>query len=376
MKTRLALFLTVLLAAPSMAGGQEVTDLLGKMQSATVSTTYQGTLTTVIVNTPCPKIYQYKIVNYGNLQRQEEMLTDGIEKEISYDDGRYLWRFFPHRNLIIKERSCQTRLVSEQITENLELLRQNYAIKVAGIFNLNGRNGYRICFTPKSDDRPQQIYWIDGETGLPFKIEKYGPERQLVSVSSFSEIDFGVPGTGNSFLKVPSETLVREVNAQGNLTLGKALGLMGSEILLPAYLPSGFIRKDICVKNQGGKKVLQFFYTDGLSSLSLFERPFNEKYFRGLQASSEKARIDGIEHAFLRTSGALNTLTVASRPLTSTLIGEIFKNQITKVAVSLKPANALQLGSELSSRPTPHNAETAAPSTTIGNEPGELVVPR
>ena len=115
---------------PSLLFGQDLNDILSKMQKADSSIQYQGTLTTVLINTPFIKVSRYKVSNYGNFCRREELLSNGINKEINFDDGKYLWRFFPHKNLVIKEKSRKMRLLQYQVKENLELLKQNYHIQI------------------------------------------------------------------------------------------------------------------------------------------------------------------------------------------------------------------------------------------------------
>jgi negative regulator of sigma E activity len=268
------------------------------------------------------------------------MLTDSDEKVVSYDDGQYLWRFFPHKNLVIKESTRQPTLKPLQSAEKLELVRRNYHIKVVGIYYVNSRTGYRIRFTPKTADRPQQVYWIDATTGVPLKIEKYGPQDQLVSVSSFSDLEFNVPNNQGLFLmRVPSHTLVAEVNEEGNLSLRRARRLMGQQVSIPDYLPTGFVEKNICFKSQGTKKVLQIFYSDGLSSLSVYQQPYEEKDLARVERASTRISVKGRD-AFLSTSGTLHTLTVPAKPISSTLMGEIFPTEITKIAGSLYPHEA------------------------------------
>ena len=334
MKVRLTLLAALLIAVPRLIYAQDIdlNDLLQKMQAANGSAKYQGTLTTVIINASCPKIYQYEIINLGNHQRHEEMLTESENKQVSYDDGHYLWRFFPYKNLLIKEPTRQISCSLLQSAQTLELVKKNYHINVEGIYTINERNGYRLRFTPKKTDRPQVVYWIDAATGVPLKIEKYGSDNQLVSISSFSKLNFQIPHNQGLFLKVPSHTLVAEVNEKGHLTIRKARSLMGNHVAAPAYLPSGFIQKNICLKNQGNKKILQMFYTDGLTSLSVYQEPYDPQ--KSPIAEDNKVTVQGRE-ASLSTSGTINTLTVPTKPLTSTLIGEVFPDEITKIAASL-----------------------------------------
>ncbi|MBW1679041.1 MAG: DUF4367 domain-containing protein [Deltaproteobacteria bacterium] len=305
------------------------------MGEANFSVKYQGTLTTILINTPFTKVYRYKIVNYGNLQRREELLTDGVNKEVNFDDGKFLWRFFPNKNLVIKGKSCIISPLHFRRQNNLELVKQNYGIQVVGKYDIDGRDGYKILFNPKKTDRPQQIFWIDAKTGIPFKIEKYGPNDRLVSVSSFSNINFQVPTHKNLYLKVPPQTNIREIKEKCNLSILKAKSLMGNRIFSPQYLPAGFKLKNIVLRIHGKQKNLQLFYTDGLSALSVFQKQFTVKDHEDW---SQFIKIKlGKSDAFFTTSGALNTLNIRSRPISTTLMGEIFQEEIIKVAESLNP---------------------------------------
>ena len=319
---------------PSLLFGQDLNDILSKMQKADSSIQYQGTLTTVLINTPFTKVSRYKVSNYENFCRREELLSNGINKEINFDDGKYLWRFFPHKNLVIKEKSRKMRLLQYQVKKNLELVKQNYHIQIVGEYTINNRLGHKILFRPQIADRPKQLFWIDNKTGVPLKIEKYGIDNKLVSISSFSEIDFNNPFRQKKLcLKVPPQTCVTEINEKGNLTISEAKRLMGGQVLIPEYLPFGFKLKNIILRTKRKTKILQLFYTDGLSSLSIFQRQFIQNR-GGKFTQFVKIKLGGDE-AFFSTSGSLNRLNIRSQPISTTLMGEICKKEMIKIGKSL-----------------------------------------
>ncbi|MBN2467740.1 MAG: hypothetical protein JXD19_06265 [Deltaproteobacteria bacterium] len=346
MKLFAAFFASCIVIFGTVAGAEQIDDILSKMQEANTGIAYEGTLTTVLINSPFPRSYQYKVSNYGNLHRKEELLTEGMNKEIDYDDGTHLWRFFPHKNLVIKEKSRNLRLLQYQVKENLELVRQNYDVQILGEYDLNSRRGHRILFKPIVGDRPQQIFWIDEQTGVPFRTEKYGTNNQLVSVSSFSKIAFSSPSEQDGlFLKVPPHTLMTEILEKGNLTLAEAYKLTNGRVYVPQYIPSGFKLKNIIMRIQGGTKILQLFYSDGLSSLSIFQR-HNGTLGRKPFPHFLKIKV-GTKEAFLCTSGSLNTLNMICTPIKITLMGELFQEEMVKVGSSLTPTvSGVSFGSD------------------------------
>jgi len=332
----LAALITILIFTgfTSLAVSQEVTpapkdsnidQILTKLQANSL-VKYQGIMTTILVNNPISKIYHYKIENYGNIFRREELLTNGFEKEIDYDDGKNLWRFFPNKNLLIKETTKINQPIANSFLKDLiNLVKKNYEIKILGEYEYHQRIGYKVLFKPKIPDRPQQIYWIDYQTGIPLKIEKYGPDNELISVTSFSQIDFQLtPNKENLELMVPPQTQLTEVKEKFNLNLTEAKNQMENKIIEPLYLPAGFNLNNIIVRELGDEKIAQFFYTDGLSSLSIFQKCLKKETVTG-------------EAVFFTSSGTLNIINLKYNLLSITIMGEVFKEEIFKVAESLMP---------------------------------------
>jgi negative regulator of sigma E activity len=340
-KLSIVFYLFFILVAFRVAIGQDknqsednINHILMKMQQANTLMKYQGIMTTVLINNPFSEVGRYKIENYGNIFRKEEFLTNGIDKEIDYDDGRNLWRFFPNKNLLIKETTKINRPLSNKPQEILDLVKKNYEIKILGEYEVNKRTCNKVVFKPKTNDRPQQIYWIDTQTGIPLKIEKYGSDNEVVSISSLSAIDFQMTANKENLdLLVPPQTELIEVNEKFNLTPTDAKNQMGNELTFPIYIPNGFNLNNIIVRSLGSEKTIQYFYTDGLSSFSIFQKPLhqinstiNTPY--GNMMVKEKTTV-------LSSSGTMNIITIHSTKMNTTVMGEIYKDAILKVAESL-----------------------------------------
>jgi hypothetical protein len=102
-----------------------ISQILMKMQQANSLIKYQGIMTTILINSPFSEVCRYKIENYGNILRKEELLTNGIDKEIDYDDGKNLWRFFPNKNSLIKETTKINHPLNSKSKEILYLVKKN-----------------------------------------------------------------------------------------------------------------------------------------------------------------------------------------------------------------------------------------------------------
>ena len=129
--------------------------------------------------------------------------------------------------------------------------------------------------------------------------------------------------------------LEKYVETEELLTLEKAKTQLGDEINIPSYIPPGFILNNIILRAQGPEKTLQLLYTDGLSSLSIFQKKTKEgrrviKTPIGTVQLKEKT-------AFFSSSGTMQIINLRSAPISTTLMGEVFKDEIVKVAESLTP---------------------------------------
>lgn len=334
-------FLLVFLCHPAPSAAQDIGQILAKMRDANTTVQYRGVLTTVFFNTPFTKVYQYQVAKYANGHRREELLTSGLNKEINFDDGTYLWRFFPNKRLVIRERSRLGNPLTPQTHHNLDLLKRNYDIRVTNE-KIDDRAGYKVLFAPKLPNRPLQIYWIDAHTGLPLKIERYGPKKTLLSLSSFSAIDFQPkPQDDANPLMVPPKTAIAEIEEKGNLTAQDAEDILHTKLPTPTYLPEGFTLRNIALRTQGNRKTVQFFYTDGLSALSIFHRPYEP----GDISTPFDKQDPKTAEPLLTTTGTLHTIRLRSDQLAITLMGDVFREELVKVAksiVQMPPSNPFQ----------------------------------
>jgi negative regulator of sigma E activity len=332
-------FLSSFFLLPFTGNCQDAHEILIKMIEGHSTANYHGTLTTIFINTPFPQVHKSKIVNYGNSHRREEVLGSKENSRVTFDDGKFLWRFFPNKNMVIKEKSRIGTPIAFPIRDNLELLERNYAIRILGEYTIDGREGHKILFQPTKNDRPRQVFWIDEETGIPVKIEKYGPDTKLASVTSFSEITFAPPLKEEIIsLKVPPHTNISEVKEKSNLSIEKATTLMGGRVFLPNYLPPGFVLKNVAFRVSDKEKVLQVFYSDGLSALSVFQKrskPEEDTVVTPFGKVKLRRR-----EAFMHSSGTLNIMSIRSQDLSLTLVGEVFRDEIRKVAESFDAEKA------------------------------------
>ncbi|MDY6862571.1 MAG: outer membrane lipoprotein-sorting protein, partial [Thermodesulfobacteriota bacterium] len=225
-----------------------IDDVLLKFGNYKLSVDYKGKLLTVFVDSAIPFVHKYEICNLPSASQREEKIIEG-DKEVSFDDGKFLWRYLPKRNLVIQENSRLKRQKGIDPRSYLASVKKNYTIEIVDKKTILHRNAYLVLFKPKSQDRPKQLIWIDCSCGIPLRLEKYDSSGKLAIVSSFSQITIINKIDSPLNLKVPSNTNLTRINEKSNITLDQVQKIINRDIYVPEYLSSGFYLKNIVLRN-------------------------------------------------------------------------------------------------------------------------------
>lgn len=328
------LLLVCLLTAPSAwAEGIAASELLNKMGNSKVKLSFRGNQVVISFQVPNPNVSRVLVSQLiPNLGKKEIVSSSGESTEVVIEDGKYQWRYIPFYRLIIK-RPQETPDEARQSTDkNIQLVKKNYYVKVGEKQDLVNRATFIVTLQPRVANRPRHWIWVDKDSGLPLKTEVYSSEGQLALVSAYSKIDFAPNLSGEDFkLRIPRRASVREVEEKTNLGLAKAEELFGEKALLPAYLPSGFVLRDVTVSFIGGSRRLQLLYSDGLSSISVFQETSLRRAGKGVffQKGVKKAK------PLFHSRGLNKMLGFPSGDRQIMLIGDISEEEISKIAHSI-----------------------------------------
>jgi len=306
-----------------------VDEILLKFGNYKFSVDYKGKLVTVFVNSAIPFVHKYEICNLPSATQREEKMAEG-NKEVSFDDGKFLWRYLPYRNLVIQESSQLKRQKRADLKLQLASIKKNYNIEIQDKKKILHRNAYLVLFKPKREDRPKQLIWIDSSNGIPLRSEKYDSKGKLAIISSFSEIKIINKIDTPLNLKVPSNTNLTCVNEKSNITLDQVRKMITREIYVPEYLPFGFNMKNITLRKDSNESILQLFYSDGLVAFSIFQGKKKDKtlYKNPFDSSHNNRRV------LYYTKGLLKVLDFNKGNTGISIVGEMFWDELKKVSES------------------------------------------
>lgn len=190
-------------------------------------------------------------------------------------------RFFPPPPFL------QPDQMEDAQIHNTQILLKNYKVRVLDGGSVAGRNTYLIEIDSKNSDRPSSKIWIDTEKSIALKTEQYNTKKVLQRVIAYSTIDFEPVIDDSSFqiprkfwdMRRPFRHSDREEiwnYTQGKPDLDKIRDKVHFEIMLPDRVSGGFALQSINIIKIGKEQNIHLKYTDGLTTLSVFQSPSNE----------------------------------------------------------------------------------------------------
>ena len=189
------------------------------------------------------------------------------------DNGKLRVEYIPGMSNPNLYASLNSSLAKKRRKKDLNLILANYTISQSADEYIAGREAYVISLIHQQPDSPGLKRWIDKETFLSLKQERYNSEGELTSSSQFVEIHFGkktsqeelngMPESGESGkLLSPHEVIsdIEELKERSKFPLS-----------FPRYLPSGYSFQEGILLTGGQRVVLTS--TNGLETIVLFQGP-------------------------------------------------------------------------------------------------------
>lgn len=148
----------------------------------------------------------------------------------------------------------------------LELLATNYDVAVQGSEEVAGRPAY-VVTVARPGSSPAARFWIDRATRLPLRREVLDGAGRTVRASAFIQLSVGDAQVS----EIVREDAANMPAAPQGVPADVAV-LRDDGWHLPAALPSGLQLVDVRVTGEGDATTLHLTYSDGLSTVSVFEQ--------------------------------------------------------------------------------------------------------
>ena len=265
-----------------------------------------------------------------SLKRGDQELHKGSER--NRREGRRDQRRGDRRRFSLDRKRMATLSQRE-----VELLAQNYVFNSVPADPIAGQDTDLVTVSPRFEARPTKRLYLARDTGVILRIEDFDSDGNLRFMSVYTQISFEEDAVEQKLAewrrdeKSPAEKRRRRSQP---ITLDKAKTVLGDKLIEPTYLPPGFqLLEARYFKHRSDTVYLR--YTDGMLTFTVFESKSKQERDRGAKrAGMQHMQIQGTT-ARHEKRGPTHILQWAISDLNFTVMGELHRNELIKVAESL-----------------------------------------
>ncbi len=183
-----------------------------------------------------------------------------------------------------------------------------------------------------------QRIWVDNDTNLILRRESYSADGSVAAKSSFDSIRIGVDLPQDLFrLTVPAGMTLVATPSLGKSTTDtdSLVRSLDFKFAAPKYLPDGFAFEHGSVASHKGVNTVEFVYSDGLRTFSLFENATGRLPSFGGTTSKpiEIGEVDGV----VADLAGQTLVSWNSGGLNLTIVGDLSAKEIAKIGASIHP---------------------------------------
>lgn len=332
----LSLIVSLLIVGASSAA-PDATDILKKSYAAESRNTFSGQLKTTIHGSAGCASATVNVFRSDGRSRLE-YVTGPLAGTAIVDDGVFVIRLDPSAELAHISRTPKA-------PERLDLLLANYRPILIGSDRIANRNCYELRLEPRYAGNPSKKLWIDKESLVVLKTERYGSDGKIVMSTEYTRIDYSARPSSSIFA-IPHGWKSSRPALEPNASPDAVRKAVGFTPVKPGYVPKGYSFDGYYICSACGVTCTAGLrYTNGLNTLSIFEgrgacpgagvrRGWGRN--RGGGRSARHGAPCGSGACVLAGTPQARMLRTTVGDLTVTIVGDIAEVELRRMAASFK----------------------------------------
>jgi outer membrane lipoprotein-sorting protein len=249
-------------------------DIVRKAYSAEKTAVFSGKLTNT-VNMAERNQNATVTIYRSNSKLRMEYTSGSMNGVVVIEDGKSVYT-------LVKSSKMVYVAIPPPATDHVKLLLSNYIPVTSGKEKVAERVTDIIRLQPKTPGNPKLVLWVDEKTGIILRSERYLHTGTLATRSTYNSISFK-PVVSTTLYAVPKQW--RRVNtgaASNPISADQVQKSAGFKPLKPSYVPKGYVLDGYFLRRTGSGKIAAVLkYTDGLNSITVFERECGNGQGRG-----------------------------------------------------------------------------------------------
>lgn len=189
-------------------------------------------------------------------------------------NGEEQWECDPYARRALRVDLPPPSQVRAQRLQEMDRLGRSLRLQFCGTETIAGRDAYVVkVYTPNG--LPVKKSWIDAQTFVTLKTQRFDSEGRVKSSAFFTRINFDPEfGPGLFTFSPPADcTVIEAARPPERMPLAEAEQRAGFQAVLPTYLPAGYRFQDgsVAVIQLKGRNALWLSFTNGVDTFSLFQ---------------------------------------------------------------------------------------------------------
>ncbi len=282
-------------AGAPQAPVRSINDWLTRMHEASRMRAYTGTLVvTAGASMSASKIWH---VCDGTRQMERVDTLTGEPRTTLRRDNEVI-TFIPESRTAVVEKRESLGLFPDMLRTPENLIPGFYSVRELGHQRIAGHLADMVEILPKDDLRFGYRIWSERGTGLVVKLQTLGPQGSVLEQVAFTELQLDAPVSMDKLAASMKDTRGYEVVRPAlKKTTPEAQGWRLKEPV-PGFSSMSCHVRETEASAKGGTAPMQWVFSDGLASVSLFVVPYDPR-----QHLQEKAATMGATQSVSRRVG-------------------------------------------------------------------------
>jgi sigma-E factor negative regulatory protein RseB len=274
---------------------RSITEWLTRMHEASRQRAYTGTL--VVSSGATMSASRIWHVCDGTQQMERvETLTGAPRSTIRHNND--VITFAPDHKVAWVDKRESLGVFPELLRTPSNAIPDHYSVSEAGVERVAGHLADVVQIAPKDGLRFGYRIWSEKKTGLVVKLQTLGEQGSVLEQVAFSELQLDAPVRMDKLKRLMGDTRGYEVHRQVlRKTTAEAEGWRLKEPVPGFQSMSCHTREDD--SGSPGSSPMQWVFSDGLASVSLFVEPFDSQ-----RHGAERAVVTGATHSLTRRIGS------------------------------------------------------------------------
>lgn len=278
-------------------GQRSVGDWLQRMHDASRQRAYVGTFV-VAGGGRLSSARIWHVCDGAQQMERVESLTGAPRSTFRHNDQ--VMTFLPESRVVLAEKRESLGLFPQLLQSGGAAIGQYYRVHESGHERVAGFDADVLELRPTDNFRFGYRVWTEKNTGLAVKLQTLDAQGQVLEQAAFSELKFEAPVGMAKLMQMMRDTDgYRLEKPEMHKTTAEAQGWVLKQVV-PGFQPMSCYQRSVNggAQNHQGQ-TLQWIFSDGLASVSLFIEPFV-----AARHGQSKSLAVGATHTLTRRFGA------------------------------------------------------------------------